>query len=160
MLNDESRFTLKTDSRRIMIWRKRGTRFHSRNFTERHNFTPKGVNGATVQQYDSAGMHNARWPDRFPLVIAKRYAIEKKSRAMAGVWTLRTTGMGLYMDDGHHMLSRERDEVPNATGARAHTIRRPWSPPHMSSMIFNRELRERQLRSRRSLHHSPPTQIT
>ncbi|GFS94329.1 transposable element Tcb2 transposase [Trichonephila clavipes] len=43
MFSDESRFSLKSDSRRVTIWRERGTRFELRNITERHHFSSRGV---------------------------------------------------------------------------------------------------------------------
>ncbi|GFY31241.1 transposable element Tcb2 transposase [Trichonephila clavipes] len=43
MFSDESRFSLSSDSRRVTIWRERGTRFEPRNITERHHFPSKGV---------------------------------------------------------------------------------------------------------------------
>ncbi|GFX87366.1 transposable element Tcb2 transposase [Trichonephila clavipes] len=42
MFSDESRFSLSSDSRRVKIWRERGTRFEPRNITERH-FPSRGV---------------------------------------------------------------------------------------------------------------------
>ncbi|GFW98755.1 transposable element Tcb2 transposase [Trichonephila clavipes] len=43
MLSDESQYSLSSDSRRVTIWRVHGTRFESRNITERHHFLPRGV---------------------------------------------------------------------------------------------------------------------
>ncbi|GFX92540.1 transposable element Tcb2 transposase [Trichonephila clavipes] len=43
MFSDESRFSLSSDSRRVPIWRERGTRFEPRNITERHHFPSRGV---------------------------------------------------------------------------------------------------------------------
>ncbi|GFU62382.1 transposable element Tcb2 transposase [Trichonephila clavipes] len=43
LFSDESRFSLSSDSRRVMIWRERGTRFEPRNITERHHFPSRGV---------------------------------------------------------------------------------------------------------------------
>ncbi|GFW26358.1 transposable element Tcb2 transposase [Trichonephila clavipes] len=43
MFSDESRFRLSSDSRRVTIWRERGTRFEPRNITERHHFPSRGV---------------------------------------------------------------------------------------------------------------------
>ncbi|KFM56783.1 Transposable element Tcb2 transposase, partial [Stegodyphus mimosarum] len=43
MFSDESRFSLSTDSRRVTIWRERGTRFEPRNISERYNFPSRGV---------------------------------------------------------------------------------------------------------------------
>ncbi|GFT34449.1 transposable element Tcb2 transposase [Trichonephila clavipes] len=43
MFSDESRFSLSSDSRRVTIWRERGTRFEPRNITERHYFPSRGV---------------------------------------------------------------------------------------------------------------------
>ncbi|GFV64050.1 transposable element Tc3 transposase [Trichonephila clavipes] len=43
MFSDEFRFSLSSDSRRVTIWRERGTRFEPRNITERHHFPSKGV---------------------------------------------------------------------------------------------------------------------
>ncbi|GFV24905.1 transposable element Tcb2 transposase [Trichonephila clavipes] len=43
MFSDEFRFSLSSDSRRVTIWRERGTRFEPRNTTERHHFPSRGV---------------------------------------------------------------------------------------------------------------------
>ncbi|GFW13706.1 transposable element Tcb2 transposase [Trichonephila clavipes] len=43
MFSDESRFRLSSDSRRLTIWRERGTRFEPRNITKRHHFPSRGV---------------------------------------------------------------------------------------------------------------------
>ncbi|GFY19332.1 transposable element Tcb2 transposase [Trichonephila clavipes] len=43
MFSDESRFSLNSDSRRVTIWRERGTRFEPRNITERQHFPSRGV---------------------------------------------------------------------------------------------------------------------
>ncbi|GFW67137.1 transposable element Tcb2 transposase [Trichonephila clavipes] len=43
MFSDESRFSLSSDSRRVTIWRERGTHFEPRNITERHHFPSRGV---------------------------------------------------------------------------------------------------------------------
>ncbi|GFV25732.1 transposable element Tcb2 transposase [Trichonephila clavipes] len=43
LFSDESRFSLSSDSRRVMIWRERGTRFEPRNITEKHHFPSRGV---------------------------------------------------------------------------------------------------------------------
>ncbi|GFW70861.1 transposable element Tcb2 transposase [Trichonephila clavipes] len=43
MFSDESRISLSSDSRRVTIWRERGTRFEPRNITERHHFPSRGV---------------------------------------------------------------------------------------------------------------------
>ncbi|KFM59169.1 Transposable element Tcb2 transposase, partial [Stegodyphus mimosarum] len=43
MFNDESRFSLSTDSRWGTMWRERGTRFEPRNISERHHFPSRGV---------------------------------------------------------------------------------------------------------------------
>ncbi|KFM75536.1 Transposable element Tc3 transposase, partial [Stegodyphus mimosarum] len=43
MFSDEFRFSLSTDSRRVTIWRERGTRFETRNILERHHFPSRGV---------------------------------------------------------------------------------------------------------------------
>ncbi|GFU21879.1 transposable element Tcb2 transposase [Trichonephila clavipes] len=43
MFSDESRFSLSSDSRRVTIWRERGTRFKPRNITEKHHFPSRGV---------------------------------------------------------------------------------------------------------------------
>ncbi|GFV63629.1 transposable element Tcb2 transposase [Trichonephila clavipes] len=43
MFSDESRFSLSSDSRRVIIWRERGTRFEPRNITEIHHFPSRGV---------------------------------------------------------------------------------------------------------------------
>ncbi|GFY13691.1 HTH_Tnp_Tc3_2 domain-containing protein [Trichonephila clavipes] len=38
MFSDESRFSLQSDSRRILIWRAPSTRYHQENPTERHRY--------------------------------------------------------------------------------------------------------------------------
>ncbi|GFS56418.1 transposable element Tc3 transposase [Trichonephila clavipes] len=43
MFSDESQFSLSSDSRRVTIWRERGTRFEPGNITERHHFPSRGV---------------------------------------------------------------------------------------------------------------------
>ncbi|GFV81278.1 transposable element Tcb2 transposase [Trichonephila clavipes] len=43
MFSNESQFSLSSDSRRVTIWRERGTHFETRNITERHNFPSRGV---------------------------------------------------------------------------------------------------------------------
>ncbi|GFX27438.1 transposable element Tcb2 transposase [Trichonephila clavipes] len=43
MFSDESWFSLSSDSRRVTIWRERGTRFEPRNITKRHHFPSRGV---------------------------------------------------------------------------------------------------------------------
>ncbi|GFX08848.1 transposable element Tc1 transposase [Trichonephila clavipes] len=43
MFSDESQFSLSSDSRRVTIWRERGTRFEPRSITERHYFPSRGV---------------------------------------------------------------------------------------------------------------------
>ncbi|GFU66459.1 transposable element Tcb1 transposase [Trichonephila clavipes] len=40
---DESRFSLSSDSRRILIWRERGSRNHPSNITERDRYGGRGV---------------------------------------------------------------------------------------------------------------------
>ncbi|GFU24255.1 transposable element Tcb2 transposase [Trichonephila clavipes] len=48
MFSEESRFSLSTDSRRITIWRERGTCFEPRNITKTHHFPLRGVMVWTV----------------------------------------------------------------------------------------------------------------
>ncbi|KFM57858.1 Transposable element Tcb2 transposase, partial [Stegodyphus mimosarum] len=43
MFSNEPRFSLSTDSRRVTIWRERGTRFEPRNISERHHFPSRGI---------------------------------------------------------------------------------------------------------------------
>ncbi|KFM63420.1 Transposable element Tc3 transposase, partial [Stegodyphus mimosarum] len=43
MFSDESRFSLKSDSRRTFIWRAPGTRYHQENIIERHGYGGAGV---------------------------------------------------------------------------------------------------------------------
>ncbi|GFX09588.1 transposable element Tc3 transposase [Trichonephila clavipes] len=43
MFSDEFRFSLSSDTRRVTVWRERGTRFEPRNITERHHFPSRGV---------------------------------------------------------------------------------------------------------------------
>ncbi|GFT71943.1 uncharacterized protein TNCV_2515841 [Trichonephila clavipes] len=38
MFSEESRFSLLSDSRRILIWRAPGTRYHQENTIERHRY--------------------------------------------------------------------------------------------------------------------------
>ncbi|GFT03657.1 HTH_Tnp_Tc3_2 domain-containing protein [Trichonephila clavipes] len=38
MFSDESRFSLQSDSRRTLIWRAPGTRYHQENTSERHRY--------------------------------------------------------------------------------------------------------------------------
>ncbi|GFX80002.1 transposable element Tcb1 transposase [Trichonephila clavipes] len=42
MFSDESRFSLQSDSRRILIWRAPGTRHHQENIIERHRYCGAG----------------------------------------------------------------------------------------------------------------------
>ncbi|GFU22497.1 transposable element Tcb1 transposase [Trichonephila clavipes] len=42
MFSDESRFSLQSDSRRILIWRASGTRYHQENTIERHRYGGAG----------------------------------------------------------------------------------------------------------------------
>ncbi|GFU40108.1 transposable element Tcb2 transposase [Trichonephila clavipes] len=42
MFSDESRFSLQSDSRRTLIWRVPGTRFHQENTIERHRYGGEG----------------------------------------------------------------------------------------------------------------------
>ncbi|GFW91224.1 HTH_Tnp_Tc3_2 domain-containing protein [Trichonephila clavipes] len=42
MFSDESRFSLQSDSRRILIWRAPGTRYHQENTIERHRYGGAG----------------------------------------------------------------------------------------------------------------------
>ncbi|GFX64723.1 transposable element Tcb1 transposase [Trichonephila clavipes] len=42
MFSDESRFSLQSDSRWILIWRAPGTRYHHENTTERHRYGGAG----------------------------------------------------------------------------------------------------------------------
>ncbi|GFU10052.1 transposable element Tcb1 transposase [Trichonephila clavipes] len=42
MFSDESRFSLQSDSRRTLIWRAPGTRFHQENTIERHRYVGAG----------------------------------------------------------------------------------------------------------------------
>ncbi|GFY28100.1 transposable element Tcb2 transposase [Trichonephila clavipes] len=71
MFNDESRFSLSSDSRRVTIWRERGTRFEPRNITERHHFPSKGVmvwagimmDGRTDHFFDTGSVTAQRYKD-------------------------------------------------------------------------------------------------
>ncbi|GFV94380.1 transposable element Tcb1 transposase [Trichonephila clavipes] len=45
MFSDESRFSLQSDSRRTLIWRAPGTRYHQENTIERHRYG--GAEGLT-----------------------------------------------------------------------------------------------------------------
>ncbi|GFX47370.1 transposable element Tcb2 transposase [Trichonephila clavipes] len=40
---DESRFSTRSDSRRVLIWREIGTRFYTSNIKKRHNYGGPGV---------------------------------------------------------------------------------------------------------------------
>ncbi|GFV34709.1 transposable element Tcb1 transposase [Trichonephila clavipes] len=42
MFSDESRFSLQSDSRRNLIWRAPGTRYHQENTIERHRYDGAG----------------------------------------------------------------------------------------------------------------------
>ncbi|GFU58117.1 transposable element Tcb1 transposase [Trichonephila clavipes] len=42
MFSDESRFSLQSDSRRTLIWREPGTRYHKENTNERHRYGGTG----------------------------------------------------------------------------------------------------------------------
>ncbi|GFX65146.1 transposable element Tc3 transposase [Trichonephila clavipes] len=42
MFSDESRFSLQSDSRRTLIWRAPGTRYHQENTIERHRYSGAG----------------------------------------------------------------------------------------------------------------------
>ncbi|GFY20675.1 HTH_Tnp_Tc3_2 domain-containing protein [Trichonephila clavipes] len=42
MFSDESRFCLQSDSRRTLIWRASGTRYHQENTIERHRYGGEG----------------------------------------------------------------------------------------------------------------------
>ncbi|GFV59656.1 transposable element Tcb1 transposase [Trichonephila clavipes] len=42
MFSDESRFSLQSDSRRTLIWRAPGTRYHQENTIERHRYGGTG----------------------------------------------------------------------------------------------------------------------
>ncbi|GFU20396.1 transposable element Tcb1 transposase [Trichonephila clavipes] len=42
MFSDESRFSLQSDSRRTLIWRAPGTRYHQENTIERHRYFGSG----------------------------------------------------------------------------------------------------------------------
>ncbi|GFT81842.1 HTH_Tnp_Tc3_2 domain-containing protein [Trichonephila clavipes] len=42
MFSDESRFSLQSDSRRTLIWRASGTRYHQENTIERHRYGGAG----------------------------------------------------------------------------------------------------------------------
>ncbi|GFT95994.1 transposable element Tcb1 transposase [Trichonephila clavipes] len=43
MFSDESRFSLQSDSRRTLIWRAPGTRYHQENTIERHRYGGAGL---------------------------------------------------------------------------------------------------------------------
>ncbi|GFT66135.1 transposable element Tcb2 transposase [Trichonephila clavipes] len=43
MFSDESQFSLRSDSRRVTIWREHGTRFEPRNIPEKHHFPSRAV---------------------------------------------------------------------------------------------------------------------
>ncbi|GFX90157.1 transposable element Tcb1 transposase [Trichonephila clavipes] len=42
MFSDESRFSLQSDSRRTLIWKAPGTRYHQENTIERHRYVGAG----------------------------------------------------------------------------------------------------------------------
>ncbi|GFU03985.1 transposable element Tcb1 transposase [Trichonephila clavipes] len=58
MFSDESRFRFQSDSRRTLIWRAPGTRYHQENTIERHLYGGAGwlVWGGTILSYRS-GLH-------------------------------------------------------------------------------------------------------
>ncbi|GFV68705.1 transposable element Tc3 transposase [Trichonephila clavipes] len=43
MFSDESQFSLRSDSRRVTIWREHETRFEPRNIPEKHHFPSRAV---------------------------------------------------------------------------------------------------------------------
>ncbi|GFW23601.1 transposable element Tcb2 transposase [Trichonephila clavipes] len=43
LFTDESRFSTRSDSQRVLIWRENGTRFYTSNFKERHHYGGPGV---------------------------------------------------------------------------------------------------------------------
>ncbi|GFW12606.1 transposable element Tc3 transposase [Trichonephila clavipes] len=64
MFSDESRFSLQSDSRRTLIWRAPGTRYHQENTIERHRYGGAGwlvcdnsSNGPVVR-YQTPGQEN------------------------------------------------------------------------------------------------------
>ncbi|GFU73349.1 transposable element Tcb2 transposase [Trichonephila clavipes] len=74
MFSDVSRFSLSSDSRRVTIWRERGTRFEYRNITERHHFPSRGVmvwagimlDGRTdIHFFDTGSVTAQRYRDEF-----------------------------------------------------------------------------------------------
>ncbi|KAJ4432598.1 hypothetical protein ANN_21221 [Periplaneta americana] len=68
LFTDESRFCLTNDSRRTIIWRERGTRFHPKKIVEKRPFCDGGVlvragimfNGSTDLHIFAAGAVNAQ----------------------------------------------------------------------------------------------------
>ncbi|KFM71805.1 Transposable element Tcb2 transposase, partial [Stegodyphus mimosarum] len=74
LFRNESRFSLSTDSRRVTIWRERGTRFEPRNISERHHFPSRGVmvwagimmDGSTdLHFFDTGSVTGQRYRDEF-----------------------------------------------------------------------------------------------
>ncbi|GFV73922.1 transposable element Tcb1 transposase [Trichonephila clavipes] len=74
MFSDESRFILQSDSRRTLIWRAPGTRYHQENTIERHRYGGAGwlvwggiILGSRtdlhVQSVDNARPHRANIVD-------------------------------------------------------------------------------------------------
>ncbi|GFU91568.1 transposable element Tcb2 transposase [Trichonephila clavipes] len=43
LFTDESRFSTRSDSQRVLIWREIGTRFYTSNIKERHHYGGPGV---------------------------------------------------------------------------------------------------------------------
>ncbi|GFT14086.1 transposable element Tcb2 transposase [Trichonephila clavipes] len=74
MFRDECRFSLSSDSRRVTIWRERGTCFEPRNIIERHHFPSMGVivwagimmDGRTdLHFFDTGSVSAQRYRDKF-----------------------------------------------------------------------------------------------
>lgn len=72
LFSDESRFSLQTDSRRTILWRERGTRYHPNNIVERDQYGGGGVmvwagimmNGRTqLHVFDRGNINALRYRD-------------------------------------------------------------------------------------------------
>ncbi|GFY18758.1 retrovirus-related Pol polyprotein from transposon 297 [Trichonephila clavipes] len=55
LFSDESRFSLSSDCRRQLIWRKRGTAYRPENIQEKDRYP-------TLMQYHGVGRHHDQWP--------------------------------------------------------------------------------------------------
>ncbi|GFW47798.1 HTH_Tnp_Tc3_2 domain-containing protein [Trichonephila clavipes] len=79
MFSDESRFSLQSDSRRTLIWRAPGTRYHQENTIERH-------------RYGGAG-----WLVSGGIILGSRTDLHVQSVTMTGhIYRIRMPSIGGY----------------------------------------------------------------